>query len=159
MSENFMRIGFVSVPLSGHLNPMTALARKLQSRGHEVQFFGVPDIESHIRAAGLRFLSYGEQEYPLGSLSKLWSPVAHLHGLEVMRYTVEETFTGLLETAFRHLPARLVEEEIDALVVDVAYFFFQLVPMRLDITFCTNLERPSSGLFGDNATISFQLAS
>ena len=29
----------------GHLNPMTALARKLQSRGHEVVFIGVPDIE------------------------------------------------------------------------------------------------------------------
>jgi hypothetical protein len=27
-----MKIGFISMPLSGHLNPMTALARKLQSR-------------------------------------------------------------------------------------------------------------------------------
>jgi zeaxanthin glucosyltransferase len=40
-----MKIGFLSVPLSGHLNPMTALARKLQSRGHEVVFLGVPNVE------------------------------------------------------------------------------------------------------------------
>ena len=28
-----MKIGFISMPLAGHLNPMTALARKLQYRG------------------------------------------------------------------------------------------------------------------------------
>jgi UDP:flavonoid glycosyltransferase YjiC (YdhE family) len=31
------------MPLTGHLNPMTTLARKLQSRGHEIVFIGVPD--------------------------------------------------------------------------------------------------------------------
>jgi UDP:flavonoid glycosyltransferase YjiC (YdhE family) len=40
-----MKIGFVSMPFSGHLNPMTALARRLQSRGNEVVFIGVPDDE------------------------------------------------------------------------------------------------------------------
>jgi hypothetical protein len=35
-----MKIGFLSLPLAGHLNPMTTLARKLQSRGHEVVFIG-----------------------------------------------------------------------------------------------------------------------
>ena len=33
-----MKIGFVSLPFSGHLNPMTALARRLQSRGNEIYF-------------------------------------------------------------------------------------------------------------------------
>ena len=33
-----MEIGFLGLPLSGHLNPMTALARKLQSRGNETVF-------------------------------------------------------------------------------------------------------------------------
>jgi zeaxanthin glucosyltransferase len=39
-----MKIGFISLPVTGHLNPMTALARKLQSRNHEVVFIGVPDV-------------------------------------------------------------------------------------------------------------------
>jgi zeaxanthin glucosyltransferase len=38
-----MKIGSISLPVTGHLNPMTALARKLQSRKHEVVFIGVPD--------------------------------------------------------------------------------------------------------------------
>ena len=61
-----MKIGFVSLPLSGHLNPMTALARKLQSRGNEVVFIGMPDAEAIVRAASLEFVVFCEKEYPLG---------------------------------------------------------------------------------------------
>jgi hypothetical protein len=38
-----MTIGFLSMPLAGHLNPMTALARRLQSRGHKIAFIGIPN--------------------------------------------------------------------------------------------------------------------
>jgi len=48
-----MKIGFVSMPLTGDLNPMTALARKLQSRGNEVVFLGLPDAEPIVRSANL----------------------------------------------------------------------------------------------------------
>jgi zeaxanthin glucosyltransferase len=38
-----MKIGFLSMPLTGHLHPMMALGRKMQARGREVIFFGLPD--------------------------------------------------------------------------------------------------------------------
>jgi UDP:flavonoid glycosyltransferase YjiC (YdhE family) len=65
-----MKIGFISVPLTGHLNPMTALARKLQSRGHEVVFISFSDAEPIARAAKLDFVPFGEKEYPAGSIAK-----------------------------------------------------------------------------------------
>jgi hypothetical protein len=34
----FMNLGFICPNLPGHLNPMTALARQLQARGHDVVF-------------------------------------------------------------------------------------------------------------------------
>src|SRR3979490_1479594 len=34
----FMKLGFICINLPGHLNPMTALARQLQARGHDVVF-------------------------------------------------------------------------------------------------------------------------
>jgi len=49
-----MKIGFISLPLTGHLDPMTSLARKLQARKHEVVFFGVPDAEPIVRAANFQ---------------------------------------------------------------------------------------------------------
>ena len=65
-----MKIGFLSLPIAGHLNPMAALGRKLQSRGHEIVFIGVPDIEPVVRAADLDFVPFCENEYPPGSVAK-----------------------------------------------------------------------------------------
>jgi UDP:flavonoid glycosyltransferase YjiC (YdhE family) len=39
-----MRTGFLSLPVPGHLYPMTSLARKLQSRGHDVVFISLVDM-------------------------------------------------------------------------------------------------------------------
>ena len=130
-----MRIGFVSLPLSGHLLPMTALARALQARGHEVTFFGVPDIAPIVQAAGLGFVSCGEAEYPPGAVARVWAPIADLQGLEVMRYALAEISTGILAATLRHLPRGLAETAVEAVVIDTAQLFAELVPMSLDIPF------------------------
>ena len=47
-----MNLGFISINVPGHLNPMTALARQLQARNHEVVFLyssgaaGLPFVPS-----------------------------------------------------------------------------------------------------------------
>jgi zeaxanthin glucosyltransferase len=130
-----MKIGFLSLPLTGHLNPMTALARKLQSRGHEVVFFGVPDIEPVARAADLDFVPFGENEYPPGSIAKKWSGVANLHGLDVVRYTARELTPGLIKAALEHLPGKIVETGVNALILDTAYRFIEIVPMHLRLPY------------------------
>jgi UDP:flavonoid glycosyltransferase YjiC (YdhE family) len=60
-----MKIGFLSMPLTGHLHPMTALGRKMQARGHEVIFFGLPDAARIDHSAGLDFDPFGD-EWQLG---------------------------------------------------------------------------------------------
>ncbi len=130
-----MKIGFLSLPLTGHLNPMTSLARKLQSRGHEVVFIGVPDIEPVVRAAGLDFVPFGENEYPLGSIAKKWGGVADLHGLDVVRYTVRELTPDLLKASLEHLPGKIVETGVNALILDTAYRFIEIVPMHLRLPY------------------------
>jgi len=107
-----MKIGFLSMPLTGHLNPMTALARKLQSRGHEVVFIGVPDIEPVVRGADLDFVPFCENEYPPGSMAKRWAGVAKLHGLDVARYTTRELTPGLVKAALEHLANENDSDEI-----------------------------------------------
>jgi zeaxanthin glucosyltransferase len=62
-----MKIAFVSLPVAGHLNPMSALAAKLQSDGNEVVFISVADAEARAVAAGLRFVAVGIEHLPLGS--------------------------------------------------------------------------------------------
>jgi zeaxanthin glucosyltransferase len=130
-----MKIGFLSLPLAGHVNPMTALARKLQSRGHEIVFIGVPDIESAVRAAKLNFSPFCEKEYPPGSIPKSWGAVATLHGLDVVRHTVRELSPGLLEAALEHLPKKIAETGVNALVLDAVFRLVEIVPLHLRLPY------------------------
>lgn len=130
-----MKIGFLSLPLSGHMNPMTALARKLQSRGNEVVFIGVPDSEATVRAADLDFVPFCEKEYPPGSVEKSWGEIARMQGIEVIRYSIRELTPGLVKAALEHLEEKIVKNGIEALVIDTAYRYLELVPMRLKMPY------------------------
>jgi zeaxanthin glucosyltransferase len=143
-----VKIGFVTFPASGHLHPMTALARKLQSRGHEVVFIGVLDSEPIVRAAGLAFVPYCEEEFPVGSLAKIFAPVAKMHGLAVVQYTCQNVFAPLTRAALKHLPQTLKATGVEALVVDHIHFFLELVPMSINMPYihvCCALHLDFSG--------------
>jgi len=129
------KIGFLSLPLTGHLNPMTALARKLQSRGNEVVFIGVPDIEPAVRAANLEFAPFCENEFPPGYVAKSWGAVANKQGLDVVRYTCKELVPDLLRASLEHLPAKIAETGVDALVIDSVYMLLEIVPMHLGLPY------------------------
>jgi zeaxanthin glucosyltransferase len=133
--DTVMKIGFLSIPLSGHLNPMTALARRLQSRGHEIVFIGIPDTESAVRAAGLMFLPYCEEEYPAGSMARILTPAAKMRGLPLLDFAHRELIPGLIEAAFKHLPGKLIEAGVEALLVDTIHTYTELVPMKLGIPY------------------------
>ena len=106
------------MPFSGHLNPMTALARKLQSRGNEVVFFGVPDVEPFASAAGLDFVPYGEAEYPVGSIDRVCSSVATMRGFEVVRHSCMDLNPDLTRVAFDYLAEKLTTTGVEALEID-----------------------------------------
>jgi zeaxanthin glucosyltransferase len=128
-----MKIGFISMPLTGHINPMTALARKLQSRGHEVVFIGVPDVGPYARAAGLNFVSYCDEELPLGSCASVVAPAAKLHGMETTRWTIQVAGRALFQLASQHLPRVIAETGIEALVIDTIHMYLEVIPMSLGI--------------------------
>jgi MGT family glycosyltransferase len=130
-----MKVGFVSMPVTGHLNPMTALARKLQSRGNEVVFIGLPDAEPIVRGANLDFVPFCEKEYPVGSLAKGYAPLAKLHGLDVVEHSAREMHPGRCRSALEHLPEKLAETGVEALVIDTIHYFVELVPMRLGMPY------------------------
>jgi zeaxanthin glucosyltransferase len=130
-----MKLGFVSMPLAGHLNPMTALARKLQSRGNEVVFIGLPDAEPIVRAANLNFIPFCEKEYPAGSVAKGYARLAKLHGLDVVEHSAREMHPHRCKAVLEHLPEKLAETGVEALVIDTVHFFLELVPMRLGMPY------------------------
>jgi len=82
-------IGAFCFPGTGHLNPFTAVARRLNQRGHRVIIFGIADTEARVRAAGVDFCQVGIEDYPLGTLKQLDDKLSRLRGLETFRFTVE----------------------------------------------------------------------
>ena len=130
-----MRIGFVSLPYIGHINPMIALARKMQSSRHEITFIGVPDVGPYVRAAGLNFVSYCDKEFPIGSTASNSAPVSKIHGLEATLWVMRNLSRPYFEAASAHLPAALVKNEIEALVLDISHRFLELVPLSLGMPY------------------------
>lgn len=113
------RLGAFCFPGTGHINPMTALARRLQQRGHEVVIFGIADTEARVRAAGVPFHLIGQEDYPLGTLQKLDDRLGQLKGLETFRFTVERV-KNTARMILRDGPQAVREEQVDALLVDEA---------------------------------------
>src|SRR6266478_4799444 len=81
-----MRIGFVSASVLSHLNPMTTLARALQSRSHDVVFMTLPGAEPSVRAANLAFVpSCG---LPAGSLQKIVCEPSKRQGEDALYFII-----------------------------------------------------------------------
>src|ERR1700755_1276139 len=112
-----MRIGFLSLPVPGHLNPMTALARKLQSRGHDVVFLSLAGVAPFVEAAGLPFVPCAEHPYRAGSLGKLVRRLSELSGEEALHFTVNAMMKGYTAALFETLPDTLSKAGVDGLVL------------------------------------------
>jgi len=128
-----MKIGFLSMPLTGHLHPMTALGRKMQARGHEVIFFGLPDAARIVHSAGLDFVPFGEEEYPVGTTPAMYAHLATLKGEDVIRYSFQEMHPQRARITLEQLPEK--RRGVEALVIDTVHFFAEFVPMKMGIPY------------------------
>jgi zeaxanthin glucosyltransferase len=112
-------LGFLSFPGTGHLNPLAALGRRLQQRGHQVTVFQIADLESAIRTAGLDFIQIGHNEFPPGTLRRLDQKLGQLSGFAAVRYTANRIL-GSSMMVLEEAPKAMVDAQIDALIVDQA---------------------------------------
>lgn len=112
-------LGAFCFPGTGHLNPFTALARRLQQRGHRVIIFGIADTEARVRAAGIEFRQIGAEDYPLGTLKQLDDKLRRLRGLATFHFTVERV-RNHARMVLRDGPFAVKAAGVDAMLVDEA---------------------------------------
>ncbi|HUD56596.1 MAG TPA: glycosyltransferase [Terracidiphilus sp.] len=115
------RLGAFCFPGAGHLNPMTALARSLQLRGHEVVIFGIADTEARVRAGGIEFHRIGMEDYPPGTLQKLDERLARLKGFAALRFTFERVRNSA-RMVLRDGPEAVRAANVEGLLVDETDF-------------------------------------
>src|SRR5262249_14412078 len=132
--EFILRIGIVSLPVAGHLNPISTLARKLQSRGHDIVFLSIPDTEPFVLAAGLKFVPVGDDAFPRGTLME----VARLFSIQEGGGGLGFTFDLVAEVTgalLRPLTSIVGREKIDALVFDTYQPYLELAALHLKIPY------------------------
>ncbi|ADW70834.1 glycosyltransferase [Granulicella tundricola] len=115
------RFGAFCFPGTGHLYPMTALARSLQLRGHEVVIFGIADTEATVRAAGIEFCQIGAEDYPPGTLKMLDEHLARLKGIAAFRFTLAR-IRNSTRMILRDGPQAVRLANVETLLVDEAEF-------------------------------------
>src|SRR6201992_3356892 len=103
------RIGILSFSSPGHFYPLTALGRRLRSRGHEVVYFQVADLEPPIRAAGLEFRQLGRENSPAGRIRKQEDEFGKLKGLAGLRCALRRLILNAM-MFFRDAPAAIRDE-------------------------------------------------
>src|ERR1700731_1495703 len=110
--RSMRRIGILSFSSPGHYYPLTALGRQLRSRGHEVVYFQVADLERPIRAAGLEFRQIGRDDFPPRSPRARDEELGKLTGRAALRAGLR----GIERNAmmlFRDAPAAIRDEGVD----------------------------------------------
>jgi zeaxanthin glucosyltransferase len=119
-----MKLGFICLNLPGHLNPMTALARQLRARNHEVVFLysssanGLPCVPGNIRDP------FNENR----------PEVSRLQGEDALAFSL-----GLVvqrtEAMLESMPDMLEATGVDALIIDPIQFYAELGPMKLGMPY------------------------
>ena len=109
--------GIISPPVSGHINPLSALGRELQARGHRVTYFQLCDLEQKIRGEGIEFCPIGHSEFPPGSLWKWIGDVGQRKGMAALRLTIHAVERTTMVVC-REVPAAIRQAGVDALLVD-----------------------------------------
>ena len=112
-------IALICPPQTGHLNPMTAVGRALQRRGHHVTALGVLDAETTIRAEGLEFEVIGRADFPVGTVPRTAAHLGSLSGLAAGRYGLADTMRREAMIC-RDAPAALRAIGASAVLVDQA---------------------------------------
>jgi MGT family glycosyltransferase len=100
---------------------MTALARSLQKRGHDVVLFGIADTEERVRAAGIEFCRIGAEDYPPGTLQRLDEQLARLKGFAALQFTLERVKNSA-RMVLRDGPDAVRAARVEGLLVDEADF-------------------------------------
>jgi len=109
--------GIITPPVSGHINPFSALGRELRSRGHQVTVFHMADLESKVRSEEIDFWPIGQSDHPLGSLPQSIEQLGQLQGLAALRFTIR-AIARTSAMMCRDGPAAIRAARVGALLVD-----------------------------------------
>src|SRR6266566_2011145 len=104
----------------GHLNPLTALGRRLQARGHDVTVFQMPIARAAIKASGLKFWPIDAEPGDMPAAIKQPQKASDANRLSAVMRSMSsvEVIKANARRVLRGGPEAVRAAGVDALVVD-----------------------------------------
>ena len=119
-----MKLGFICPNVPGHLNPMTALARQLQAREHDVVFLYSSE------AAGLPCVPADEKD----QVNESRPEISKLEGEDALQFA-SHVVMAQTESMLKTLPKVVETNDIDALIIDSVNFYTELGALQLGMPY------------------------
>ena len=119
-----MKLGFICPNVPGHINPMTALARQLQARGHDVVFLYSSE------AAGLPCVPVDAKDQVHENMPE----ISKMQGDEAFQFAAQ-VMMGQSESILKSLPDVVNANGIDALLIDTIQFYVEFAAMQLGMPY------------------------
>jgi zeaxanthin glucosyltransferase len=112
-----IHFGIICPPYPGHLNPLAALGRELQTRGHRVTFLQIPDLDTMVNSHGLNFCAIGQFTYQSGTLAETFAQLSKLSKIKALEYSLHFC-QEMTEIICRDAPEAIAFAGIEVLLVD-----------------------------------------
>jgi zeaxanthin glucosyltransferase len=119
-----MKLGFICPNVPGHINPMTALARQLQARNHDVVFLYSSE------AAGLPCVPVDAQDQVHENMPE----ISKMKGDEAFQFAAH-VMMGQSESILKSLPDVVRKSGVDALLIDTVQFYAELGAIQLGMPY------------------------
>jgi zeaxanthin glucosyltransferase len=130
------RIGVFCLPWIGHVNPFSALARKLALRGHEIVFFTAPDFAEQVRQRGFAVEVYGGGMCPEGTFGEAVVAQSSLDGMEAIRANLD-ILKLQAEALFAEAPSLIEKAGLELWIVDQLDYAASTLAAKMRASFVT----------------------
>jgi MGT family glycosyltransferase len=129
-------VGIICPNTPGHLNPMTALADALRTRGHRITFLLLGDPPATVLDAGFEVIEIGGAAFSANEYTAGFRQLGELSGRAALKHTL-----ALMARATRALlevsPSLVSDAGVTALLVDQTSLAGGTLADRLDLPFAT----------------------
>ena len=113
------RFLLTAMPFTGHVGPMTAVARRLVQRGHDVRFYTGSRFRGRVEASGARLVPWRQApDFDENDLAATFPRLVGKKGLRQLLVNVADCFIATAPAQVSDLTAEWADEPWDALAAD-----------------------------------------
>lgn len=113
------RFLLTAMPFTGHVGPMTAIARRLVQRGHDVRFYTGSRFRGRVEASGARLVPWRQApDFDENDLAATFPRLVGKKGMRQLLVNVADCFIATAPAQVSDLEAEWEREPWDALAAD-----------------------------------------